>query len=156
MVLTHVSAAFQRELARNDLAAGEHLQLFSDLDHGLEWCENALLERDQITKYHVPSTLQLQLADNGFGKDETKRLKEYLERVHFKPGESLMRQGERSDTLYFTETGQVTVYVEMAPHERVRLQTLSMGTVVGELGIYLDQPRPASVTADVNTIAYRL
>lgn len=156
MVLTHLSEPIQREFARNDLREGEHLKLFGDLDHGLEWCENTLLERDQITKMHVPSTLQLQLADNGFKKEDTARLKAYLQRVHFKPGEYLMRQGETSDALYFIETGQVSVYLHAERGMPVRLQTLSMGTVVGELGIYLNLPRSATVLADEHTVAYRL
>jgi SulP family sulfate permease len=156
MVLTHLSEAIRHEFERNDLSAGEHLMLFPDLDHGLEWCENTLLERDQITKMHVPSTLQLQLADNGFKKEDTARLKGYLERIHFRPGEYLMRQGETADALYFIETGQVSVYLEVEHHPPVRLQTLNMGTVVGELGIYLNLPRSATVSADENTIAYRL
>jgi SulP family sulfate permease len=156
MVVTHLSETIRREFARNDLTAGKQLQTFADLDHGLEWCENTLLERDQITKMHVPSTLALQLADNGFAKDDTARLKGYLERVHFKPGDTLMRQGEDADALYFIEIGQVSVYLEIENNPSVRLHTLNMGTLVGEMGIYLNLPRSATVTADANTIAYRL
>ena len=38
----------------------------------------------------------------------------------------------------------------------MRLRTLGAGTVVGELGLYLNTARTASVIADMPTSAYRL
>jgi SulP family sulfate permease len=156
LVLTHLKAAQREKLAHNDLIEGAHLIMFPDLDHGLEWCENTLLERDEVTKLHLPVTLQLQLADNGFKKEDTERLKTYLEQVQFKPGEYLMRQGQAGADLYFIEIGRVSVKLELESGAKVRIQTLGMGTIVGEVGLYLDARRSASVIAEDNTIAYRL
>ena len=38
----------------------------------------------------------------------------------------------------------------------IRLRVLTMGTMIGELGLYLNQPRSASAIADVPTRAYIL
>ncbi len=132
------------------------MRIFPDLDHGLEWCEERLLEIEQITTLHVPVTLGAQLADSGFEKANTARLMEFLERVNVEEGEYLIRQGEEADELYFIERGPVSVYLEIERGERVRLQTLGLGTTVGELGLYLGTTSPASVIADSPVTAYRL
>lgn len=156
MVFTHLSAEKQEELARNGLAADEHLRFFPDLDRGMEWCEDELLEQDQVTRKHIPITLHMQLADSGFKKEYSNRLKPYLEAIRLEPGDYLMRQGEKSDGLFFIEVGRVSVYIELADGRQMRIKTLDMGTIIGELGLYLNVPRSASVTADAPTRVYRL
>jgi SulP family sulfate permease len=58
--------------------------------------------------------------------------------------------------LYFIERGTVVVCLETESGERVRLQTLGLGTAVGELGLYLGATTTASVIAEPPVIAYRL
>lgn len=156
LLFTHLSDKLRLELERNELAEDERIKIFSDLDHGLEWCEDTLLERDQVTVMHIPSTLPLQLADSGFKKEFGRRLIPYLERIQLQEGDYLIHQGDAVNDLYFIEMGQVSVYLELEGNKRVRLQTMSMGTVVGELSFYLDGERSASVIADNITTAYRL
>jgi sulfate permease, SulP family len=143
-------------LVKNGVFLDEYLRLFPDLDHALEWCENKLIERDQVTRMHMPVNLRLQLADSGFSREHTKRMEAYLEQLKLEPDDILVNEGDDSDALYFIETGQVTVYVHAKNNNRVRLQTLSPGTLVGEVGFFLDSPRSASVIADRRTVAYRL
>ncbi len=81
---------------------------------------------------------------------------EFLERVQFEEGDYLFRQGDEVDTLYFIELGEVSVCMELEDGRRVRLQTLGLGTAVGEPGLYLGTTTTASVIADSPTIAYRL
>jgi SulP family sulfate permease len=38
----------------------------------------------------------------------------------------------------------------------MRLRTMGMGTIVGEIGFHTDIPRSATVIADQETVAYRL
>lgn len=68
----------------------------------------------------------------------------------------MLKQGEEADKLYFIERGSVSVYLEIDNGERVRLQTLGLGTAAGELGIYLGAKCTASVTADSPGMVYRL
>ena len=156
LIFTHLSADDQTELIRGGLETGERVKFSPDLDRGLEWCEDLLLEISQVTKTHFPTTLTLQLADSGFAKDDTKKLQTYLQRRQFAPGDYLMRQGQPADEITFVEIGQVSVFLELENDKRVRLHTHSMGTIVGELGFFLNSPRSASVIADLNTIAYTL
>jgi SulP family sulfate permease len=155
LVLTHVSPHIQRQLALGGLTENDSkLRFFADLDHGLEWCEEQLLEMERITTLHVPITLSAQLADSGFKKTDTARLLPFLERLTIQQGDYLLRQGEEADKLYFIEMGTVSVYLEMGSTERVRLQTLGLGTAIGEPGLYLNTICATSVIADSAVTAY--
>jgi SulP family sulfate permease len=157
LLLTSVSNEVQQQLETAGLFEGEpKVAVFSDLDHGLEWCENHLLEVEMVTLRDFPATIQLQLAEIGFSKRETSRLMKFLEEVQFKKGEALIRQGDAANDLYFIESGCVSVYLKLDGDEQMRLQTMGLGTIVGELGLYLGSTRSASVIADVPTVAYRL
>jgi len=157
LVLTHLSDRIHRQFDLGGLFENdEAVHVFPDLDHGLEWCEERLLEIEQVTTLHVPVTLGAQLADSGFDKANTARLMEFLERVDVGEGAYLIRQGDEADRLYFIERGTVSVYLEMEGGKRVRLQTLGLGTAVGELGLYLGTMATASVIADSPVTAYRL
>jgi SulP family sulfate permease len=157
VVLTHLSENIRRQCERGGLLGkGESVLTFADLDHGLEWCEEQLLEIEQITTLHVPITLSAQLADSGFKPADTARLTKFLERVKVKEGDYLLRQGEEADKLYFIELGTVSVCLEPPGSPRVRLQTLGLGTAVGEPGLYLGGACNTSVVAESAVTAYRL
>ncbi len=157
LVLTHLSPEMQHRFALDGLPEDQPgIQIFPDLDHGLEWCEEELLDAEQVTTLHTPITLRAQLADSGFEKANTKRLMNYLERTTFDTGETLIQQGEDADRLYFIEMGAVSIHLELGNQKRVRLQTLGLGTAVGESGLYLGKTCTASVIADSPVTAYRL
>jgi SulP family sulfate permease len=153
LVLTGLSEPIRARLRKEGLFMQDHVKLFSDLDHGLEWCEERLLEQD--TELHTPVTLSAQLDDSGFGLEDTRQFMTYLERVQVPAGQILIQQGEPADQLYFIERGAVSVYLETEKGQRVRLQTLGLGTTVGEMGLFLGI-RTASVVTDTDVIAYRL
>jgi SulP family sulfate permease len=156
-VLTHLTKRMRQQLELDGMSENTPgVRIFPDLDHGLEWCETQLLEVEQITTLHTPVTLSAQLADSGFEKNNTKRLMKYLERVTFKTGETLLHQGEEADRLYFIEMGSVSVYLELENEQRVRLQTLGLGTAIGEPGLYLGTRSCSSVMADSAVNAYLL
>lgn len=156
LVFTDMSDASKTELARSGEGFDEQTEFFPDLDHGLEWCEGQLLHRSPITQRRIAASLQLQLGDLGFSAENVTKLKTYLEKITLEEGEYLIHQGEAFSDLYFIEIGRVSVFLEMDDGRKVRVQTPSMGTIVGELGFYVDAPRSASVVADMKTIAYRL
>jgi SulP family sulfate permease len=157
LVLTHLTEPMRHRLELDGLSESDPgVRLFPDLDHGLEWCEEQLLEIEQVTTLHTPVTLSAQLADSSFEKNNTQRLLNFLERVNFEKGEYLIHQGEEADRLYFIEMGSVSIYLELGNQERVRLQTLGLGTAIGEPSLYLGTTCTASVIADSPVTAYRL
>lgn len=157
LVLSHLSGRIREQLALGGLFEDEiGVRVFPDLDHGLEWCEEELLEVEGITALQLPVTLRAQLAASGFEQANTARLMEFLEKVAVEEGDYLIRQGDEANDLTFIERGTVSVYLELGTDKRVRLHTLGPGTCVGELGLYLGTRRTASVIADSPTVAYRL
>jgi SulP family sulfate permease len=156
LVLTHITENIQHQFELEGLFENEKwIRIFPDLDHGLEWCEEQLLEIEQVTTLHTPITLSAQLSDSGFERNDTKRLMSYLERANFKEGETLIHQGDEADRMYFIEMGAVSIYLELG-NEQMRLQTLGLGTAIGEPGLYLGTKSTASVIADLPVTAYCL
>jgi len=157
LLLTHLSPRIRLQLQGAGLFGDERgVRILPDLDHALEYCEEEMLNLYRVTMMHMPVTLSAQLADAGFAKANTARLMQFLERVSIREGETLLKQGDEADRLYFIERGTVSVYLEIDTGERVRLQTLGLGTAAGELGMYLGAKCTASVIADSPGMVYGL
>jgi SulP family sulfate permease len=80
----------------------------------------------------------------------------YLERKEVPQGEYLMREGDPPTEMYFVEAGMVTAQLETPDGQIIRLQSMRGGTTVGEMGLYLDSVRTASVIATRPSAVYRL
>lgn len=129
---------------------------FADLDMALEHCEEKILAGAADT---MPG------ADVSIWERIRKVLPEgaslasfmaYLEPRSFKPGEYLVRQGGPPDEIVFIESGRVTVSLALPDGRSIRLRSMTVGTMIGETGMYLNQPRNASAVADGETQAYVL
>jgi SulP family sulfate permease len=157
LVLTGASDEIIQRLAASDFNDEDaRVHLFSTLDLGLEWCEDQILELKGFAEQPIPTTHCAQLADNGCNRELVDRLIEYMELIEINAGEYLIHQGDPAEDMFYIETGRVSVVLVSEENQPVRLRTLSSGTTVGELGLYLGSPRTASVVADESTCAYRL
>jgi SulP family sulfate permease len=132
------------------------VRFFPDLDRSLEWCENRILERVTFPEMRTPGSLWERLVDQGFPRKMIKDLKKDLERIQVGTGEYLIHQRDEAEELFLIESGKVSVYLEFEDQKRIRLQTLSERVVVGELGLYIDFKRTASIIAEEACTAYRL
>ncbi len=65
---------------------------------------------------------------------------------HFGNGERIVSQGERGDCMYVVQSGQVEVLLE-APEGPIRLVVLEKGDVFGEMALFSDEIRSATVRA---------
>ncbi len=157
LLVTGPPAQIQRQLTREAFAGAgpESAGIFPDVDHGMEWVENILLNADAqpAARQHSLHETFSQLAHEGAPLDA---LFTFLERRQVAAGGYLMRQGEPSDGVYFVESGQVTAQLESPVRQPVRLETMGPGHVIGELGFYLGQQRTAAVIADVPSVVYAL
>jgi SulP family sulfate permease len=138
------------------LEKDSHIREFTDLDHGLEWYENQLLETIGDCQNRVSATALQHLSRLFSAPAAADEFLGYLTEVQFNEGDELIKQGDASRDLYFMEEGDVSVYLRPAAGEMVRIRRTGPGTVLGELGFYLDTPRTASVIADGPGKAYRL
>ena len=155
LVLTGLTGRASEQFAKGGFRAQPGaLQLFLDLDHGIEWCENQILA-DAPVDTEAESSLRAQLAAILPGEESRiDRLMGYLERKEIAPGEYLIHQGEAPDMMYFIESGQVTARLETPGQEPVRLETMGGGRTVGELGFFLGIKRTAAVVADQSSVVY--
>lgn len=153
LILSGLSDAGKRELERSGLTADETLHFAPDFNFALEWCEDLLLaDADRPT--FVALSLSEQLTQIGMPQEMAIQLMAYLTRRKLAIGETLIRQGEPSDTIYFIESGEISAYVEVGPTRQLRLQKITAGTTLGEVGLFLNMPRTASNIADTPCVVY--
>jgi sulfate permease, SulP family len=161
LVVTDASPAVAAQLDAVGLREAADCRRFSDLDHGLEWCESELLEAAGAPAEapgHEPSLHDF-LAGWQLESGQIDRLAGYLRRDVLAPGQWLMRQGMEADHLYLLVSGQLTTQLGPADGSQrppLRLSTQRGAQIVGEIGFYLGQPRSADVKADTTSVIYRL
>jgi sulfate permease, SulP family len=153
LVLTGLTDRVRQVLAQGGVTAAPDaaLQEFPDLDRGVQWCEEQLLTDVLNTAAGPPDSVS-----GWIGGRDGAALRGYLESLTIPAGHVLIRQGEESDGLYFVESGQLTVQLTADHGPPARLRTLGAGAVVGELTMYLQVPRTATVVSDTPCVVYRL
>jgi SulP family sulfate permease len=150
MVLTGASDPVRKQLGRGGVVAVDGVVRFeSDLDHGLQRCEDVLLEEGQAERL------------SGTGPGDALAgippgLRPHLERVALEEGTVLIRQDEPPDDVYVLESGRLQVEMVTPEGTRVRLRTLRPGVVVGEIAMYTGVPRTADVVAETPSVVLRL
>jgi SulP family sulfate permease len=158
LLMTQVSAQITSQLEQGGLspARGDLFQLFPDLDHALEWCEDRVLAAGNGHVHQNSNQLEDQLKESWPPGAEPRSLLPYLERLEVPVSTHLIRQSEKSESLYFIESGRVTARLELEDGRTLRLRTMGPGTVVGEVGLFLRGLRAASVVTDQPCTVYRL
>lgn len=155
LALSDVSQDFLARLDLPELSTNE-VRIFPDLDRAIESCEQAILEDLGLGAADLPADLLQLLEQDGLAFSLTHRLVDYLEACPLEPGDYLIHQDAQSDAMFYIVSGRVSVYLERPPEAPARLRSLLGGSSVGEVGLYLNQPRLASVIADEPSLAYRL
>jgi len=79
--------------------------------------------------------------------EQWRLLQPYLTRHATRAGDLLVKQGDHDRTMYLLESGTLQVFVSQAKPGMSRLSILRAGSVVGEAGLFSDQPRMANVEA---------
>jgi CRP/FNR family cyclic AMP-dependent transcriptional regulator len=83
-------------------------------------------------------------------------LQSFLTRHEIRAGDMLLSQGEHDRTLYLLESGTLQVFVSRPLPGQSRLSILRPGSVVGEAGLFSDQPRMANVEAMTPCVVWAL
>ncbi len=158
LLFVHTSDSIRRQMERGGLMEVDekHWNEFDDLDYGIEWCEDQILKVEGMDPAAEKHTLAEHLEELVPGALDFSKLEKYLERIEVPKGHYLLRYGDPSDALYFIEEGHVIVLMDLEGGETIRMRKMGDGTVVGELGMYLNQPRTASVVTEEPSVLYRL
>ena len=130
-------------------------QILPDLDRGLEWCETQLLKNSAIESTDKTS-LKEQLTDLFLTPEQAEAFVEYLVPQNIVAGEIIFEAGADQQCLYFIESGQVSVLLDLPNGQTKRLQTHCHGSVLGEMRFYGKPPLSSLVVADCPSQLYRL
>jgi len=83
-------------------------------------------------------------------------LLEHLQWVELAGGETLMRQGEPGDAMYITVSGRLRTYIADEDGRQRMVREVTRGQVVGEMSLYTDEPRSATLVAIRDSVLVRL
>jgi len=107
---------------------------------------------------HIAPYLRLLREHQAFGalpEQDLKTLIVHSDLIEFAEGELLIRQGAPSDSVLLIVQGEVDVCVETSQGQ-VQLGRMSSGALVGEVGVFADLPRTASIRAHTPTQALKI
>lgn len=176
--LTQLRKDIEKQLENTVLTPGDRdtWRVFPDLDHGVEWFEDQLLQSESGLQANVqaqPGAVQAGQEQGGLAllfsalladaekEDQSDALEilhlmKHLEQVSLQAGEELLHQGEHQENLYFLDAGELTLEYSPGVERQIRLETSGPGTIMGELSFYLEIPSPATVKAALPSLVYRL
>jgi len=83
-------------------------------------------------------------------------LMQQLQWVELAGGQTLMSQGEPGDAMYVTVSGRLRTYITGDDGRQRMVREISRGQVVGEMSLYTDEPRSATLVAIRDTVLVRL
>ena len=83
-------------------------------------------------------------------------LRERLTWVEIEGGQTLMEQGAPGDSMYLSISGRLRAYVRDEEGVPRMVREMGRGQVIGEMSLYTDEPRSASVVAIRDSVLVRL
>lgn len=122
-----------------------------ELDHALEYCENVTIAnhnpaQQDDAKLHDWFT---EILGSGvLAEDLTQR----CVRTDINAGDVIARAGEVSDSMYFILSGRVGIMANLGDGRSTRLRSVGRFTTVGEMGLVSDQPRSATLEAEMPSV----
>lgn len=140
----------------NQFAAIEHESLdykrFKDIDHALEWCENEILSLHQLSQHpDVEQLFRITFPEI----NNPSELLDYGQKLLFKKGDFMCREADQTKTLFWVASGELEAVITDAKNGVIkRLKRILAGSIVGEMALYLNLPRSASIIAVTNGVAY--
>jgi SulP family sulfate permease len=156
LAFTALEPEMERALRREHCLRDDNVCLvFDDLDRALEWCEQrALAMEPSLSRIDLPFVQRLAKEFNSL--DVAVRFMDYVERIELKKGEYLFRQGDSSGATYVVETGRINIVLERPDSPPLLLRSVTSNTTLGEMGLYRQAIRAASVVAEAPSVVHRL
>lgn len=154
LVLVHLSPALERALRDGEFISHE-VSIAPELDHALEWCENAIIGRHRGHEREEASLL------DWFGQilgdaDDASELMHRCERLEVGAGDTIVRAGEAAASMHFILDGRVGVMVPAEHGGSTRVRSLGRYTTIGEMGLVAQTPRSATIQAETDSVLYVL
>lgn len=143
----HAFVRYAEEQLGAENTAG--IRTFAQLEAGMEWCENALIEQAH-PGLAADKTCELpdQQLCRGMSESEIAMLGNYCDRATFSKGALVVRKGDDADRLFFIVSGECSATLDLASGQQKRLSTIVPGMAFGEAGVLVGGLRKADVRAD--------
>jgi len=116
---------------------------FGDLDHGLEWCEESIIQKSISLNENEDHSISVESFKYKF-----QQLADFFEYREELEGTRIIEQGKDPGGIYFIDSGKISVWLKTGDGGEIRLKTMGAGTVVGEVSLYLGSLASASVMTD--------
>jgi CRP-like cAMP-binding protein len=90
---------------------------------------------------------------SGLDEKASQFLSEYGRKRRFQPGEFLAREGDPCEQVYIILDGTASILKEDARHNNNVIAQVSKGAIIGEMGVFMDLRRSASIRATEDLLA---
>ena len=152
VVLAGLSDGIAKRLAAGGLDLTQlPFRIEPDLDTAVAWAERRLL-----AEAAAQSTATAALARHLGSEALAEQLRPYCDRVTFDEGDRLIEQGPSADDIFFIDSGEGIVILDVEHGDSVKLMGFGAGTILGEVAFYLSHRRSASAIATTEVTAFRL
>lgn len=117
--------------------------IVEDIDHAITLWEDEQLRRHVRSATPLEDWLEAELGS----KAAVEELLLWLEKIELKAGEILFAQHDTADSLYLVQEGRLTATVQ-SDGKVFKIRSFQAGGTVGEMGLYRQARRSATITAD--------
>ncbi len=129
----------------------EIVSVFADVDHAIEFCEEAMLADGAFetvgTNVDALSFLVQKIGNHA----DLSAVLDKFRTVHLTRGDYLIRKGEAADDVFIILSGRVHVQIDLPNGRTLRLRTMTPGAIVGDIALYTGQRRSADVVIEEDT-----
>jgi len=106
--------------------------------------------QDQLLDRHLGALL------GGLEPEARALLRSALQWVEIAAGQTLMTQGDAGDCMYLSISGRLRAYIRDDDGRERMVREMARGQVIGEMALYTDEPRSATVVAIRDSVLVRL
>ncbi len=158
LLLSSLRPELEQELQRTKFLPNKEIRVLPDLDRGLEWIEEDILDcAPTVLEFQNPMMSSVmaerdlrRILETEFSAEALDLLVESCETIKLAEHTLLFKKGDPSDALYFLERGELSVMLQLEDGKTKRLRSFGPGTVVGEMGLFTGSPRSADVVTSQN------
>lgn len=154
LVLANLHPAANRNLRASGFI-GSEVEVAADLDHALEWCENAVIAQHRGLAEEEANLRDwfIRILRTANDADELMRR---CQRVEVAAGDIVVQAGDAAECMHFILDGRLGIMVAGGDGRLTRVRSLGRYTTVGEMGLVAYAPRSATIQAEVASILYVL
>lgn len=144
LMICGASLSAEADLATGGLkdVLGPHCW-YSDVDHALEYAEDALLAALGFEQSDSTLPLADTMLATGLSNEEADVLERYLERRELSADTLLFMQGDRGNSLFVAASGVIDICLPLRSGKSKRVASFAPGVIVGEMAFIEDMPRSA-------------